>query len=321
MWCRFTVLCAPASGRVRLLTVYTVNCVTVFVTLLVSNQVSSVEKFSEELEGALHIKEQEKVRGKGTCSVNVGDPVPKAKRALTQSDGATFPFPQIIAECEVHCKTILDLIESDVTAVPREYFVDAAQQTKSTIGLMVGESKLGRDDMQMPSCISRMRLVAEPPLTGLSARAQVKDGIVTNLLTGAPASLSKQFQKGDRVVQVDDKVVDEHGTNLTRMLIGSDIPGSLVKVYYQRGNAQRQEVTLKRACTTELADRRRMFQLFTQVPASVPSGCAVLARTLPVHLGFCRAHRPWRGRSKTLRCICRAMKSTMLRRRGRWRLW
>ena len=88
---------------------------------------------------------------------------------------------------------------------------------------------------------------------------------MTNLLTGAPASLSKQFQKGDRVVQVDGEKVDEHGTNLTKMLIGSDIPGSLVKVYFQRGNAQRKDVTLKRACTTELADRRRMFQLFTQV--------------------------------------------------------
>ena len=94
---------------------------------------------------------------------------------------------------------------------------------------------------------------------------QVKDGIVTNLLTGAPASMCQQFEKGDRVVQVDNTKVDEHGTNLTKLLIGSDVPGSLVKIHFRRGETLYKEVTLKRACTTELADRRRMFQLFTQI--------------------------------------------------------
>ena len=153
-------------------------------------------------------------------------------------------------------------MDSDVTAVTREHFVDASQQTKSTVGLMV--STLDENELRLDVATTVPTLDLIMVLSLVTSR-QVKDGIVTNLLTGAPASLCNLFEKGDRVVQVDNTKVDEHGTNLTKMLIGSDIPGSLVKVYFRRGETQYKEVTLKRACTTELADRRRMFQLFTQI--------------------------------------------------------
>ena len=44
---------------------------------------------------------------------------------------------QIIAECEVHCQGVLDLVDSDLLGVETEHFVDASLSTKSTIGLMV----------------------------------------------------------------------------------------------------------------------------------------------------------------------------------------
>ena len=46
--------------------------------------------------------------------------------------------------------------------VETEHFIDASQYNKSTVGLMVG------------------------------------DGIVTNMLAGAPACVSKKFKKGDK---------------------------------------------------------------------------------------------------------------------------
>lgn len=43
----------------------------------------------------------------------------------------------------------------------------------------------------------------------------------------APASMCKRIQKNDRVIKVDDKAVDEHGSGLTKMLLGCDIPGDI----------------------------------------------------------------------------------------------
>ena len=128
----------------------------------------------------------------------------------------------------------------------------------------------------------------------------MKDGVVTNMLTGAPACMSNKIHKGDRVVMVDEKPIDALGVGLTKLLTGCDIPGaaslicihvlrytgryihvcipryfkilntylymryvhvhiintgSIVSLKVQRG-ASNVEVQLKRACTTDLADKK-----------------------------------------------------------------
>mmetsp|Transcript_95732 Transcript_95732/g.139837 ORF Transcript_95732/g.139837 Transcript_95732/m.139837 type:complete len:567 (+) Transcript_95732:81-1781(+) len=151
------------------------------------------EDFEGSIENSLHLKEQE----------------------------------NLIALCENECKAILELVDSDVLGVETEHFIDASQDNKSTVGLMVG------------------------------------DGIVTNMLTGAPAYMSKKFKKGDKLLAIDGQIVTQNG-QVIKMLIGNDLPGTLVTIKVQRGK-QTIEGVLKRACTTDLADKRKMFQLFTRL--------------------------------------------------------
>jgi len=73
--------------------------------------------------------------------------------------------------------------------------------------------------------------------------------------------MCKQIQRGDEIVEVDGKAAD--ADNLRKLLIGSDIPGSLMTLKIKRGG-QHKKVTLKRASIKQLADQRRIFQLFTE---------------------------------------------------------
>ena len=94
---------------------------------------------------------------------------------------------------------------------------------------------------------------------------QVKDGVITNMLVGSPAFLSHKFKRGDRVLKIDGEDVDESGAGLTKMLIGSDVPGTDVTVTVKREVDNVFDVTLTRATTLELADKKKMFQLFAQI--------------------------------------------------------
>jgi hypothetical protein len=93
----------------------------------------------------------------------------------------------------------------------------------------------------------------------------VKDGVITNMLVGSPAFLSHKFKRGDRVLKIDGEDVDESGAGLTKMLIGSDVPGTDVTVTVKREADNVFDVTLTRATTLELADKKKMFQLFAQI--------------------------------------------------------
>ena len=157
----------------------------------------------------------------------------------------------MVEECDQACKEMLRLITADVTTRRNEPVLkweQSAPLTKSTVGLMV------------------------------------KQGVVTNILAGAPAFASKMFLKGDRIIAIDGVALDSDGSGLTTLLIGNDEPGSSVTISAERectastinspGEAVLEkphkrnfEVTLTRASTARLIDKRRMFQLFTQVKA------------------------------------------------------
>ena len=100
--------------------------------------------------------------------------------------------------------------------------------------------------------------------------------------------MSRKIKVGDRILKVDDTAVDAKGTDVTKLLLGVDIPGyydapfkcfvhddpamaqasvdfqsfacagSIVNISFQRQGAGAIEVSLKRACTTDLADRRSL---------------------------------------------------------------
>ena len=94
----------------------------------------------------------------------------------------------------------------------------------------------------------------------------VKDTVVDNVMTGAPASHCKQIQKGDVVVEIDGTPVTPK--NIIELLVGNDVPGSSVTLKLARNSRSDQrtlQVVLKRASTAELADKKKMFQLFTHI--------------------------------------------------------
>jgi len=61
-------------------------------------------------------------------------------------------------------------------------------------------------------------------------------------------------------VSIDDEPVTNK--NVVSLLVGNDVPGSIVRIQISRGSAEPPEdVTLKRACTAHLADKKKMFQV------------------------------------------------------------
>ena len=163
-----------------------------------------------------------------------------ANQASIEMDEGADATSTVVAQCEKHCEKLSTLVKGldAVLAFERT----AGSHPKSTVGLTV------RDD-----------------------------GVITNMLTAAPAYMCKQLKKGDKIVQINGKLVEE-GSDLTTLLLGSDMPGSLVSIRVLRdGFAKPVDVTLLRACTTDLADKRRMFQLFTTIKdLALQAQCATL---------------------------------------------
>ena len=70
------------------------------------------------------------------------------------------------------------------------------------------------------------------------------------------------------VTSIDDEEVTNK--NFVRLLVGNDMPGSIVRIQILRGVAEKMEVTLKRACTAHLADKKKMFQVAQVAVAARP---------------------------------------------------
>jgi C-terminal processing protease CtpA/Prc len=88
----------------------------------------------------------------------------------------------------------------------------------------------------------------------VSCRRKEK-GLTPAGLAGAPAAMSKRFQKGDIVLEVDG--VAATNKNIVQLLIGPDVPGTIVSIKCQRkAEPEPFEVALKRACTADLADKK-----------------------------------------------------------------
>ena len=133
-----------------------------------------------------------------------------------------------LAECKRLCDELDKALSTDVLnvlSVPCNT-ISAGFTTKATVGLM---------------------------LAGL---------YIDNMVVGGPAHNSQRLSKGDVLVRVDDVEVDCE--NLHDMLVGSDVPGSLVKISFLRpGSEEQHEVTLMRMATSTIADNVRMFEVFT----------------------------------------------------------
>ncbi len=146
-------------------------------------------------------------------------------RQRIESNLHTEEMELIIGRCEEQCKALLDLVDEDILAVPHEQTTETAG-SKSTVGIMV------------------------------------KETTVDELLSGGPAHMSKDFQRGDVILEVDGQPATSH--NIIDLLVGEDVPGSLIQLRTKRGDEELQR-TLIRAATAELADKKAMFALFTKI--------------------------------------------------------
>ncbi len=89
---------------------------------------------------------------------------------------------------------------------------------------------------------------------------------IDNLLIGGPAHDSNELMKGDIIVAVDHQPVDSD--NVLMSIVGSDQPGSSVILTVKKGGSDKYlSVELVRKASKEIADRRRLFELFTALKA------------------------------------------------------
>jgi hypothetical protein len=101
--------------------------------------------------------------------------------------------------------------------------------------------------------------------------------VVDNVLIGGPAHSSGALRKGNIIVAVDKQLVSTD--NVLASIVGSDTPGSSViltlkKIDFDNDfslpdfySDQFFSVELVRMATAEIAERRRLFELFTALKA------------------------------------------------------
>jgi hypothetical protein len=97
--------------------------------------------------------------------------------------------------------------------------------------------------------------------------------VIPHYAWAGPAYNSRQLDKGDLVVEIDGQGV---GDNLTKLLVGSDVAGTPVTLTVKKGGntGPKKSVTLLRMPSEAIADRRRLFELFTAMKArsTLPRG-------------------------------------------------
>ncbi|KAJ1483452.1 hypothetical protein T484DRAFT_1895986 [Baffinella frigidus] len=142
---------------------------------------------------------------------------------------------ELILECKGHCQQLLTLVSTD---------------------LLKFEHKQGPVDMSSKATVGIM----------------LKGTVVDNLLMGGPAFASGLLSRGDVIISVDGQSATSEHVHL--LLGGADVPGSPVSIRLRKHSGQEVDVNLKRMATevdvmlkrmatVEIADKRRLFELFT----------------------------------------------------------
>ena len=92
--------------------------------------------------------------------------------------------------------------------------------------------------------------------------------VIDNMVIGGPAYNCARLERGDLIFEVDLTPVT--GENVHEMLLGSDVPGTQFAMKVKKATGQVKEVQISRMATEVIADRRRMFELFTKMKVSSP---------------------------------------------------
>ena len=87
--------------------------------------------------------------------------------------------------------------------------------------------------------------------------------IIESMVVGGPAFNCQKLDRGDELLCVDGTDVDD--SNRNRLLIGKDVPGSSVTLTVQKASGERRDVVVSRMKSEAIADKRRIFELFTTI--------------------------------------------------------
>jgi hypothetical protein len=137
---------------------------------------------------------------------------------------------ELIRSCNATCQAFVDIISKDVLKVQKSQPTLEAGASKSTVGLMLEGCK------------------------------------IDNMLIGGPAHNSGELDKGDLIIAVDDVPVTPDTVH--QRLLGKDVPGSFVCLTVQKpASGIVQSINLVRMPAAEIADKRRLFELFTALKA------------------------------------------------------
>ena len=89
--------------------------------------------------------------------------------------------------------------------------------------------------------------------------------VVYEVLVSGPAFRSKKIAKGDEILSIDGES-NLQGDAIFEALKGSNVPGSKVTLIVKKANsALVEEVVLYRMSTFEIADKRKMFDIWTKI--------------------------------------------------------
>jgi C-terminal processing protease CtpA/Prc len=99
------------------------------------------------------------------------------------------------------------------------------------------------------------------PVTTLGIMFDEMTRVVENVLVGGPAFNSQKVFKGDTILSIDGQ--DASQGDLGTMLRGKDKPDSIVTIGLKRVSGNVEDVKLQRMVSSQLAEKREMFELFT----------------------------------------------------------
>jgi hypothetical protein len=187
---------------------------------------------------------------------------------------------------EAHEKAIVQK-EREIDVLKQQH-IEVLQKLESTEKplrdiLEATSSKLGQRDSAIDRCrlmVSKLQETLsqdvlnfphEQDATGLHNRTTL--GILLNcctidrLVLGGPAWKSKLLKIGDEIVKVNGIRADR--ANIHELLIGDDVPGSSVSITLKSDgwHGLGKTVELKRMSANAIADRVRMFELFSSMKA------------------------------------------------------
>ena len=149
---------------------------------------------------------------------------------MTATLGLWEPSEQLLEKAICVSRVLLDDVGRDVLTVPEAQSQRNSTSNRSTIGCMLSGCR------------------------------------VESCLIGAPAWNSEQMETGDVIMKVDGTAATD-GTIQT-LLKGCDEPGSPVKLDIKRKKGGQISVVLHRMASAVVADKRRLFELFTTIKDS-----------------------------------------------------